>query len=485
MKTNKYYVMSLAVAVLVMLLTTIGSNLAMAQTSNEGNKVDDLAQGSINAQAQRVAPQITSVTVIQSGDNPLIEVKGSGFGKNANQVKVMLNDNGLLITPQQVKNKRLVVQLPNASLCSGQVRLRVIADTTSSNNATFSYQKSAPIIYTLTPEHAKAGSVVEIKADNLACDVANNLVTVNDSPVAILGINMGKLTIRIPETFSAGKARVRLSVGSQASLAKDFTIDTNSASGSMGGNSGSDNKLVFLSSSPAGATFAPMFNIRDAVTVNNVKTGLWDAMFYGTHQTIIDLPWKAEGVTQKALLTINVREVNNVYGNFTGQKERFIYTLIQFPKNPEKIYHPDNNPFFWGACSVSTESSPSGGFIFNSLGRATGGIDSFDFAKDGLSNGKATMTMRLVAPDLGYYEDYGINYSKAGTTETRLPKLITLTVEMQDIQPSTPSSQFRIGKVIFNDEVTGKGIKVTENLTFANTISITDVVDLFGLGTFR
>ena len=482
MKANKYYVLSLAVLVT---LLTIGSNLelAIAQTSNE---IDDLAKTSISPQAQAQANlQITSVNVVESGDNPLVQITGSGFGKSPNQVKVMLNDNGVLLTPQQVKNKKVIVQVPNATLCSGQVRIRVIVNTTSSNTATFSYQKSAPIIYTLTPEHAKAGSVIELKADNLACDAANNLVTVNDTLVPVLAVNMDKLTIRIPESFIAGKVKLRLTVGSQASLAKDFSIDAINASGPSGGNSGSDNKLVFLSTSPAGASFAPMFNIRDSITVNSVKTGLWDAMFYGTHQTVIDLPWKAEGITQKALLTINVREVNNIYGNFTGQKERFIYTLIQFPKNPDKIYHPENNPFFWGACSAATESNPTGGFIFNSLGRATGGIDSFDIAKDGLANGKASMTFRLVAPDLGVYEDYGINYSKAGNAETRLPKLITLTVEMQDIQPSTPASQFKIGKVTFNDELTGKGIKVTENATFANTFSITDVVDLFGLGTFR
>ncbi|KAF0249999.1 MAG: hypothetical protein FD167_603, partial [bacterium] len=201
MKANKYRVMSLAV--LVMLLT-IGSNpkLAMAQTNNE---IDDLAKSTISPQAQTGAPQVTNVTILQAGDNPLVQIIGSGFGKNPNQVKVMLNDNGVLLTPQQVKNKKVIVQVPNASLCSGQVRIRVIVNTTSSNTATFSYQKSAPIIYALTPEHAKAGSVVELKADNLACDAANNLVTVNDTLVPVLAVNMDKLTIRIPETFASGK----------------------------------------------------------------------------------------------------------------------------------------------------------------------------------------------------------------------------------------------------------------------------------------
>jgi hypothetical protein len=398
----------------------------------------------------------------------------------------MFNDNGVLVSPGQVKNKKLIVQVPNANLCTGQVKVRVVVNTTSSNTSTFSYEKNAPIIYGLIPEHAKAGSVIEVKADNLACDPSNNLVTVNDIPVAVLGMNMDKLTIRIPETFASGKVKVRLTVGSQASLAKDFTIDSNTSNGSNGGNAGADNKLLFVSTSPAGASFAPMFAIREAVTVNNVKTGLWDAMFYGTHQAVIDLPWKTvEGVTQKGLLTINFREVNAIYGASLAEKQRFIYALVQFPKDPSKVYHPENNPFFWGACSAATESSPSGGFIFNSLGRATGGIDSFEIAKDASTNGKATMTLTLVAPDLGVYEDYGINYSKAGTAETRLPKLMTVTVEMQNIQPSTPASQFKIGKITFNDSLTARGVKVTENAVFANTFSITDVVDLFGFGSFR
>lgn len=471
---------ALSLSMSVMALMLVGVLSVVAQTP------------SINPQAQSAsstpqsAPQITAITVIQSGDNPLVQIDGKGFGKNPNQVKVMFNDNGVLVSPGQVKSKKLIFQVPNANLCTGQVKVRVIVNTTSSNTSTFSYEKNAPVIYSLIPEHAKAGSVVEVKADNLACDPANNLVTINDSPVVPLAVNMDKLTIRIPETFSSGKAKIRLTVGSQASLAKDFNIDSSTSGGSTGSNSGSDNKLVFVSTSPAGASFAPMFAIRENVVVNNVKTGLWDAMFYGTHQTLIDLPWKTvEGVTQKGLLTINCREVNGIYGASLAEKQRFIYALVQFPKDPSKIYHPENNPFFWGACSAATESSPSGGFIFNSLGRATGGIDSFEIAKDASASGKATITMTLVAPDLGIYEDYGINYSKAGSNETRLPKLMTITVEMQNIQPSTPASQFKIGKVTFNDELTGRGLKVTENAVFANTFSITDVVDLFGFGSFR
>lgn len=482
----------------ILMLISVLSVAAQTPSINRINRINPINATNSNAQTESAmsaisaivaassTPEIGLIRVIESGDNPLVQIDGKGFGKNPNNVKVIFNDNGVLVSPGQVKNKKIIVQVPNTNLCTGQVKVRVIVNTTSSNTFTFSYEKNAPVIYNLIPEHAKAGSVVEIKADNLACDVGNNLVTVNDIPVAVLGINMDKLTIRIPETFSSGKVKIRLTVGSQASLAKDFTIDSNTGNGSNGGNSGSDNKLVFLSSSPAGASFAPMFAIREVVTVNNVKTNLWDAMFYGTHQAVIDLPWKTvEGVTQKGLLTINFREVNGIYGASLVEKQRFIYALVQFPKDPSKVYHPENNPFFWGACSAATESSPSGGFIFNSLGRATGGIDSFEIAKDASTNGKAKVTMTLVAPDLGVYEDYGINYSKAGTAETRLPKLMTITVEMQNIEPSTPASQFKIGKITFNDSLTARGVKVTENAVFANTFSLTDVVDLFGFGSFR
>ena len=232
----------------------------------------------ISPQAQGSTPQITNVTILQAGDNPLLEVVGSGFGKNPNQLKVMFNDNGVLVSPQQVKNKKVTVQVPNVSLCTGQVQVRVIVGTTNSNSASFLYQKSAPIIYTLSPEHVQPSSTVEIKADNLACDPSSNLVTVNDVLVSVLAVNMDKLTIRIPESLSSGKVKVRLTVGSQSSLPKDFTIDPKPNSNNIP-TTGSDNILRYLSTAPAGTSFAPMFSIRDKVKNLNSPSGessLWE-----------------------------------------------------------------------------------------------------------------------------------------------------------------------------------------------------------------
>ncbi|MFY9221666.1 MAG: hypothetical protein WAQ98_03290, partial [Blastocatellia bacterium] len=172
----------------------------------------------------------------------------------------------------------------------------------------------------------------------------------------------------------------------------------------------------------------------------------------------------------------------NVFGNFSGEKERFVYALISFPRSPEKLYHPDLNPFFWGACAIATESNPSGGVIFNSLGRAGAGIDSFEISKTATSNSKAAMTFRLIAPDLGVYEPYGINYALAGNGQVTLPKVLTITVEMDAIQPNIPASKFLTGKVIYKDFANGS--MTTDNATFSNTFSITDVPE-FGLGIFR
>ncbi len=470
MNKKKNFIFSL----LLLVTMALTGSLGIAQT------IDSADQANLN-NASSQSLQLSSATVIQAGDNPLIEINGTGFTR---QAKVMVNDNGLLLTPQIAKHKKITVQLPSGNLCSGNVSVRVIVGTTSSNTVTFSYQKSAPIIYSLTPQHAKAGSVIQITADNLACDPTNNLVTVNDMPVPVLGLDMGKLTVRIPDNFISGKANIRLSVGSQSSLPSPFTIDPKDNLPGSGNTDPNSPKLSFVSTAPAGSSFAPMFNIRQDVNFNNATTDLWNVMFYGTHQTIIDLPWKAEGVIQKALLTINVREVNGIYGTAPDQKQRFVYALIQFPRNPEKVYNPDTNPFYWGACSAATESNPSGGFIFNSLARATGGVDSFEITKDASSNGKTSMTFKLVAPDLGYYEDYGINYSKAGNGQITLPKYMTVGVEMLDIQPNVPASYFHLSKVTFTDEVTGKGSQVTQQARFSDLFSDTDTPN-FGLGIFR
>jgi hypothetical protein len=476
------------------ILNTVGTILIVLMMSMMGQaQVNEHINGNNNLQlseqiedyAQNKTPQINTINIIQAGDNPLLEVKGVGFGKNANQVRIIVNDNGILLTPSQVKNKKLLVQIPNSNLCSGNVSLRVIVGTTASNISTFQYKKAAPIIYSLMPTHAQAGSVIEIAGDNLACNPSDNLVTVNDIAVNVLSVNADKLTVRIPETFASGPAKIRLSVGSQASLPKDFIVDskTNTNDTPTGG-TGND-KLIFISSAPSGASFAPMFAIREMVKDINAPKGevpLWDMNFYGTHQAIIDLPFIIEGIPQKALLTINCREVANVFGNFSGQKERYVYALISFPRNPEKLYNPENNPFFWGACSIATESNPSGGVIFNSLGRAGAGIDSFEISKAATSNSKATMTFRLIAPDLGIYEPYGVNYSLAGNGIVKLPKVLTVTVEMDAIQPNIPASKFLTGKVTYKDFANGSF--TTEVPAFSNTFSITDVPE-FGLGIFR
>ena len=465
--------------------TNTSNTTSSTSTANPTSSTNlNLSQFDIEAlSAAQQSLQISSATIVQPGDNPLLEINGSGFSKGA---KVIVNDNGVLLEPEKVKKKKITVQLPNASLCSGNVMVRVIVGTANSNSATFLYQKSAPIIYTLNPEHVQPGSSVEIKADNLACDSANNLVTVNDSPVSVLAVNMDKLTIRIPESFSSGKVKVRLTVGSQASLPKDFTIDPKPNSDNTP-TTGSDNILRYLSTSPAGTSFAPMFSIRDKVKNLNSPSGessLWEMNFYGSHLAVIDMPWKVEGVNQKALLLINIREASNVYGDFSGEKQRFVYALIRFPRFPEKPYHPDTNPFHWGACSIATEALPSGGVIFNSVGRASAGIDSFEISKTATTSSKTTMTFRVIAPDLGYYEDYGINYSKAGNGMVRLPKAATITVEMKQVDPSIPVAQFRLGHVTFSDGINGS---MATDTTFSNLFSITDVPDIpeFGLSSFR
>ena len=461
--------------------TSTTSTTSTANTANTANL--NLSQFDINPlSAAQQSLQISSATIVQSGDNPLLEINGSGFSKGA---KVMVNDNGVLLEPEKVKKKKITVQLPNASLCSGNVMVRVIVGTVNSNSATFLYQKSAPIIYTLNPEHVQPGSSVEIKADNLACNSTSNLVTVNDSPVSVLAVNMDKLTIRIPESLSSGKVKVRLTVGSQSSLPKDFTIDEKPNSSIP--TTGSDNILRYLSTAPAGTSFAPMFSIRDKVKNLNSPSGessLWEMNFYGSHLAVIDLPWKVEGVNQKALLLINIREASNIYGDFSGEKQRFVYALIRFPRFPEKPYHPDTNPFHWGACSIATEALPGGGIIFNSVARASAGIDSFEINKTATTSSKTTMTFRLIAPDLGYYEDYGINYSKAGNGMVRLPKAATITVEMKQVDPSIPVAQFRLGHVTFSDGINGS---MATDTTFSNLFSITDVPDIpdFGLSSFR
>lgn len=474
----------------VSFLFSLATFLTLGVTAT-GTGVETLAQTSqtdyqddVISAAARQTPQITSARVVQAGDNPLIEISGSGFSKGA---KVMVNENGILLEPDKVKKKKITLQIPNSSLCSGSVVVRVISANVGSNTSSFSYQKSAPVIYSFSQSSAQPGASLEIKVDNLACDPTSNMVTLNDNPVPVLAVNMDRLTIRIPENFNAGKVKIRVTVGSQSSLAKDFTVDEKPNSNNNVPTTGSDNILRYLSTAPAGSSFAPMFSIRDKVKNINSPTGessLWEMNFYGSHLAVIDLPWKVEGVNQKGLLLINIREANNIYGDFSGNKQRFVYVLIRFPRFPEKPYNPETNPFHWGACSVASEAIPGGGLIFNSVTRATGGVDSFEIDKLANSISKATMTFKVIAPDLGIYQPYGENYAAAGNGQVRLPKFATITVTMKQIEPNVPVAKFMLGNVTFTDPVNGS---MSTDTTFSNLFSITDVPDIpdFGLINFN
>ena len=421
------------------------------------------------------------------GQDTLIDfLIGKGFGKDGQALMVLVNDSGLFANVLSVKNKKVIAQIPNNLLCSGNVSVRVLVNKVASNSAVFAYSKDKPTLYDLSPTHAQVGTVLQLRADNIGCNAQDNIVTFNGTPLQVIGASSNSLQVRLPASLVSGNGSIKLTVAGQESSEKPFTIDKVE---STPPSPTSDNTLRFNNSTGVlgSVGFGAMFNINETISnfpgTGNAKTNLWDVNFYGTHQAIIDLPFKTEGINQKALLTINCREANNIYGNFTGEKERFIYALISFPRNPEKPYHPELNPFFWGACAIATQSLPNGGIIFNSLARSTGGIDSFEINKTATTNSKATMTMTFVAPDLGYYEDYGINYSKAGNGQVRLPKVINLTLEMQEIQPNLPASYFRLGKVTFTDNF-GNPPMVTDKAIFANTFSITDVPD-FGLGIFR
>lgn len=445
-------------------------------TSETGNLLEAASD------AKSSIPQINSVIIKENTSNPIIEITGKGFGKDGREVMVLVNDSGLFANVLSVKNKKIVAQIPNNLLCNGKVNLRVLVNKVASNVGNFLYSKDKPALYDISPSHGEVGTVVRLHGDNLACNPEDNLVTFNGTRLQVIGVNNDTLQVRLGN-LAPGGGSIKLIVAGETTTEKPFTVDKAEEAPPS---PSSDNTLRFNNSTGirGSAGFSAMFNIKETVNfLGSPKANLWDLNFYGTHQTIIDLPFKTEGINQKALLTINCREANGFYGNSIDQKERFIYALIQFPKNPEKPYHADTNPFFWGACVAATESRPNGEFIFNSLARSKGGIDFFEISKDATSSSKATMSMTLIAPDLGYYEDYGINYAKAGNGIIRLPKVINLTVEMEQIDPNLPSSYFRVGRVTFTDNL-GNSPMVTEKAVFSNTFSITDVPD-FGLGTFR
>ena len=480
LKSNLKKSLILSVACLSLASIPI-STKAQSNNLNPANVANLLASAA--SQTTNSSPQVDNVIVKENGPNPIIEISGKGFGKDGRAVMVLINDSGLFANVLSVRKKKVLAQLPNNVLCSGNVSVRVLVNKVASNAASFNYQKQSPILYQLSPTHAQPGSVIELQADNLACDVGANSVSFNNVPLTVIGGTSNSLQVRLPSNLASSSGAIKISVLGQDSNIKPFTVDNTQSNSPT---PTEDKFLRFSNSTGVSAGFSPMFNITETIKgfpgAANSEVKLWDTMFYGTHQAIIDLPWTVEGIPQRALLTINCREANNMFGNFSGEKERFIYALISFPRDPEKLYHPDINPFFWGACAVATESSPSGNFIFNSLSRAGGGVDSFEISKDATTSGKATMTFRVIAPDLGYYEPYGINYAAAGNGVVKLPKVATVTVEMQQIDPNLPASYFRIGKVTFSDFA--NGTRVSEQVPFANTFSITDVPD-FGLGMFR
>jgi len=424
---------------------------------------------------KKKAPFVASITQTSVDGGPIVEIYGKHFGHKPEKVQVMINESGsfakvLYVSPQMVQ-----AQLSNSQICAGQVSLRVLVDRKASNATTVEFAPGAPIIDGFDRNKVHPGSLIEIRGYNLSCDAGSNLVSFNDTTVKPMAINGNTLTVRIPEQLADGIVKVKVTINGLESGSLPLTIE--SAAVTPGGNNNSGGLRFTNSSGVLGAAgFAPLFSILDAPALTDGNVGMyWDANFYGMHQSIINVPWKTvTGDQQVALLTLNIGHSNSLAGNSTGEFEKFVYMRINYPLRPELPYDPVSNPFWWGASSISTEHAPHGEIYYNSLSRATGGVESFALAENIPGNTELTLSMRVVAPDLFKYEEYGKNYLKAGNGLVTLPKVATIVISAPTINARIPVPQFGNGKVTLVDESGQLGSTETNARFSSNVLMVTN-----------
>jgi hypothetical protein len=356
--------------------------------------------------------------------------------------------------------------------------LRVVVNRVPSNFGQIDLYLGTPTIQSLSPQHAQAGAVVEITGQNLSCQPNNNIVTFNGQPAQLTGMTGDKLSVKVPDSISTGNASVKLVVNGQPSNTISFNIDTKSSSSDV---TSSGNKLLFNSSVNNGsAGFAPMLSIQNPVIVSGSQVNTWDLNFFGTHYAVVKAPWKTvDGSQQLAMVMLDCRYNRNLPGNITNQPERYVYVLVSYPRDPEKPFDPDNNPFFWGSLSLSSENFPHGDFIYNSKARASGGIDFFELSKDTSAKSRFAISTTVVAPDLGYYEDYGINYAKAGAGKVSMPKVLDVKMEFNQVEPDVPVGHYRIGKITLTDKSGNYGTMITDNATMHEKLTVDDILFLW------
>lgn len=208
------------------------------------------------------------------------------------------------------------------------------------------------------------------------------------------------------------------------------------------------NQITFINNGEAGsAGFSPLFAIDKP----------WSTNFAGEHKTFINLPWNTTlGTPQRGLLTLHIGYQENA----NGQKEKYVYMRINFPLNPMQPFHHENNPYFWAASSIATESSPYGGLYINSVTSAKGGVDGFQATKFNGNSASLNLTMTLVAPDQAGYQEYGQNYASAGNGI--LPKTMTVSVNLNNIATQAPVASFGRADVTFTD---ANGVSATSPST--------------------
>lgn len=431
--------------------------------------------------ADSSAPQINSINVLNSEASPTLEIRGLNFGVDANAVKVFINNTNMTAKILKVKKKKLTIQLPSSQLCTGTLSLKVVVNRVPSNPGQIDFFLGSPVIEKLSPQHAQPGQVVEIKGENLSCQPNNNLITFNGEPAQLIGMNGDLLSVKVPDRVSTGNATVKLIVSGNVSNTISFNIDPKTSDSNNNDVISSGNTFFFKNASgiAGSAGFGPMLSIRNQIVTSSALTTTWDVNFYGTHYAIINAPWKTDiGTQQVALVSIDCRYNPDLPGNLTGGPERYVYVLVSYPRDPEKPYHEIDNPFFWGSLSLASEGFPHGEFIVNSLAKSTGGIDSFELSKDPSGKSKFTFSAKVVAPDLGYYEDYGINYAKAGKGKVFLPKVADVRVELDQIEPDVPTGRYGFGKVTLSDATGRYGSATTEKAQFHAKLTVDDLMFL-------
>ena len=166
--------------------------------------------------------------------NTTITLSGAGFGATQSTGQILLGDSPFEVVPGKWTDSSIQFVLPEVpsgrpAWQEGTIKFAVSANGQTSDPASFALV--LPRLFSIKPIHGPPGSVVRVTGANLGSAQGDRLITLNGTPVDIVGGNWSPqgFDVTVPTTFASGQnvdIGLRRADGTPApSVAPSFHVD--------------------------------------------------------------------------------------------------------------------------------------------------------------------------------------------------------------------------------------------------------------------